>query len=208
MRRGVRAVREIGDEFREARLSSAWTQQQVADVVGMSRSRYIQVEAGRAMHMTIVEASQNQRRPGPDLAVRVYPGAGPMRDAAHADRLSQLIGGAQPPLRVLREQPLPVSSERFEQRAWDALIVGGGLRTAVEMEMRVRDAQALERRLRLKRRDDPTDRFVLALADTSGNRSLIASVPGFMADLPRLGPSRVVRALTEGRHPPTCLVVI
>ena len=207
-RRGERAYRELGAELRETRLASGWTQQRVADVVGMSRSRYIDVEAGRAMHLTIVEASQICAVLGLDLAVRAFPGSGPIRDAAHSARLVRLTGAAQPPLRVLRECPLPGAPGRFEQRAWDALVVGAGLRTAVEMEMRVRDAQALERRLRLKRRDDPTDRFVLALADTKGNRRLLKSMPEFMADLPRLGPSRVSGPLAAGRHPPSCLVVI
>jgi hypothetical protein len=74
--------------------------------------------------------------------------------------------------------------------------------------MRLRDGQALERRIALKRRDDPPDRFVLIVADTHGNRRVLALNPGLFADLPRLGPRAVLERLEKGGHPPTCLVVI
>jgi hypothetical protein len=104
--------------------------------------------------------------------------------------------------------PLPATGERWERRAWDAVIFGEGKRTAIELEMHLRDVQAVRRRHELKRRDDPTDSFVLLLADTRHNRRLIAEFADVFSDLPRLRPG-VVRALLEaGRHPPTGLLLI
>ncbi len=74
--------------------------------------------------------------------------------------------------------------------------------------MRLHDAQALERRLNLKRRDDPVDSFVLLLADTRHNRRVLAEHPQLFVDLPRL-PVRVLTAcMAAGQHPPSCLALV
>lgn len=95
-----------------------------------------------------------------------------------------------------------------EQRAWDAVVSGVGRRTGIELEMRLRDAQALERRLNAKRRDDPLDGFLLALADTGSNRQALRDAQGIFSDLARLTIGTVTRALREGRHPPSGLVLV
>jgi hypothetical protein len=74
--------------------------------------------------------------------------------------------------------------------------------------MRLHDAQALERRVSLKRRDDPTDEFVLLVADTRNNRRVLAEFGGVFADLPRLRPGVVRDALAAGRHPPSGLLLV
>ncbi len=74
--------------------------------------------------------------------------------------------------------------------------------------MRLRDGQAAERRINLKRRDDPTDQFLLLVADTRTNRRVLAEYPDLFADLPRLRQSNVIAALQAGRHPPTGLALV
>ncbi|HEX5589432.1 MAG TPA: helix-turn-helix transcriptional regulator [Candidatus Limnocylindrales bacterium] len=207
-RRAERARRELADEFRSARIAAGWTQQRIAAAVGMSRSHYLAIEAGRVRNLTIGEAGRIAASLGLDLVVRAYPGAGPIRDAAHAARLQRAIGMAAPPLRVRLEVPLARTPGLPELRAWDAVVGSPGRRTAVELEMRLRDLQALERRLALKRRDDPVDGFVLLVANSHANRRALAGNRGFFADLPRCGPARLRRALEAGEHPPSCLVVV
>jgi transcriptional regulator with XRE-family HTH domain len=207
-RRGRRACLDLEEEFRLARLGAGWSQDRVARAVGISRSHYVEIEGGSVGDLSIVEASRIAAVLGLDLAVRAYPGSGPLRDAAHARRLAQVLGPAVAPLRVRMEVPLPASPHRSELRAWDALVSGSGKRTAVELEMRLRDGQAVERRLALKRRDDPVDRFVLLVADTKSNRRVLASSPTMFADLLRLGPQALRRYLAAGDHPPSCLVVV
>jgi transcriptional regulator with XRE-family HTH domain len=207
-RRGRRACLDLEEEFRLARLGAGWSQDRVARAVGISRSHYVDIEGGRVGDLAIVEASRIAAVLGLDLAVRAYPGSGPLRDAAHARRLAQVLGPAAAPLRVRMEVPLPASPGRSELRAWDAVVSGSGKRTAVELEMRFRDGQAVERRLSLKRRDDPVDQFVLLVADTKSNRRVLASSPTMFADLPRLGPLALSKHLEAGNHPPSCLVVV
>ena len=97
---------------------------------------------------------------GLDVSVRAYPGAGPLRDQAHVARLARFLQPVGRPLRAVHEVPLPTRAGVLEQRAWDAVLIGDGRRTAIEVEMRIRDVQALERRIAMKRRDDPTDEFL------------------------------------------------
>jgi hypothetical protein len=96
----------------------------------------------------------------------------------------------------------------MELRGWDALLLGHGKRTAVELEMRLRDAQATIRRQGMKRRDDPVDGFLLVLADTRTNRRVYAENADLWPDLPRLRSSRVLAAVEAGDHPPSGIVFI
>jgi transcriptional regulator with XRE-family HTH domain len=207
-RKADRSRRAIGDEFREARLAAGWTQAQVAAACRMSRSRYTRIEAGSVASLSIDDATRIASVLGLDLSVRVYPGSGPLRDSGHAARLRRNLELVRPPLAARREVPLPARADRVDQRARDAMVAGDGRRTAIELEMRIRDAQALERRLGLKRRDDALDGFVLVVADTRRNRATIASEPGLFADLPRLRAHRVIAALEAGVHPPSALIFL
>jgi transcriptional regulator with XRE-family HTH domain len=202
------ALRRIGDEVRDARLAAGLNQTQLGSAASVSRSQVSRLEAARARHVPLAEVIRIAAVLGLDLSVRLYPSGDPLRDGAHAARLQRLLSHIAPPLTCRREVPLPPIDGRQELRAWDCVLRGSGLRTAIELEMRLHDTQALERRIALKRRDDPTDRFVLVVADTKGNRRVLAANPTTFADLPRLGPSRIVRALEAGEHPPTCLVVL
>ena len=83
-----------------------------------------------------------------------------------------------------------------------------GGRTAIELEMRLRDLQAMRRRHELKRRDDPTEQFLLLVADTGHNRRVLAEYADLFGDLPRLRPSVVRKALERGRHPPTGMLLV
>jgi transcriptional regulator with XRE-family HTH domain len=206
--RAERALISVGDEVREARIAAGWSQERVGLLVGISRSKVTRIEGGKLRTVSILDVSRVAGALGLELAVRIYPGSGPLRDSAHSARLGDVLEHAAPPLRVRREVPLPSPDGRPEMRAWDAVIVGHGLRTTIELEMRLRDSQALERRIGLKRRDDPADRFVLLVAATHGNRRALAAGPTIFADLPRRGPRVVIDALKAGRHPPSCLVVV
>jgi hypothetical protein len=72
--------------------------------------------------------------------------------------------------------PLPIEGDL---RAWDAEISGRHpepWRARVEAETRIADAQALERRLNLKRRDDPAGHLILLVSDTRTNRRAVATM--------------------------------
>jgi transcriptional regulator with XRE-family HTH domain len=207
-RRGARLLRVLGDEFRDKRLAVGFSQQAVARGAAISQGWYSRVEAGTAIGLAVMDAARIASVLGLDLSVRAYPGGNPLRDAAHSERLMRFLNHVRAPLSYQLEVPLPALPDRPEQRAWDAMIRGGGKRTAVELEIRLRDSQALERRINLKRRDDPTEAFVLLVADTRTNRRVLSEHLDLFSDLPRLRPSRVHVALNGGAHPPSGILLV
>jgi transcriptional regulator with XRE-family HTH domain len=207
-RRGRRALADFGDEVRGARIAGGLSQDVVARVVGSSGPQISRIERGALATLSVVQASRLASVLGLDLVLRTYPGAQPLRDAAHASRLAAFLGHVRQPLSYALEVPLPALPDRPEHRAWDAVIRGDGKRTAVELEMRLQDSQALERRINLKRRDDPTEGFILLVADTRRNRRVLAEYSSLFPGLPRLRPASVQRALAAGEHPPSGVLLV
>ena len=207
--RGRRALSSLGEDFRQKRLAVGLSQQHVASAVGIGRATYTRIEAGSYEALSIAIASRIAAVLGLDLTIRAYPGASPLRDGAHWARLGLVLDTVARPLRAAREVALPTTNDRpYEQRAWDAMVSGLGRRTAMEMEMRLTDAQELERRINSKRRDDPVDSFVLLVADTNHNRRALREFPAVFADLERLTFRALCACLAAGRHPPSALVLV
>lgn len=204
----MRQLVALGDELRERRLELALTQQHVASASGISRSAISRTEAGKAAHLTVVELAVVASVLGLDSVVRGYPGGTAVRDAGQSSELQSFLHMAAPPLRYRIEVPLPIVADRPERRAWDAVLFGHGERTAIELEMRLRDIQGQRRRIGLKRRDDPTERFLLLVADTRGNRRVLSEFEALFADLRRLRSDVVELALRSGEHPPTGMLLI
>jgi transcriptional regulator with XRE-family HTH domain len=204
----LRHAREIGDEFLGRRLILGQSQEHVAAACRMSRKRYGQIERGRVTSTTVLELDRIASVLGLSPSLRLYPGAVPVRDAGQSRRLLRFLEFVRRPLSYRIEAALPSRADWPEQRAWDAVLEGGHERTAIELEMRLRDIQALRRRIDLKLRDDPTEHFLLLVADTRNNRRVLAEFEGLFADLPRLRPTVLQAALAAGRHPGTGIVLV
>jgi transcriptional regulator with XRE-family HTH domain len=205
---GERRLRELGEEFRHARLSIGLSQQAVADAARIDRGTYSRIERAKLAYVSILSAARIASVLGLDLSVRVYPGGPSIRDAGQAPRLARLLACVGAPLTYRTEVPLPRSERAFEQRSWDAVLYGHGERTAVELESRLYDLQAQQRRWNLKRRDDAPDHFLLVVADTAANRRVLAEYSEQLKDLPRYRTAGVLAALRAGRHPPTGLILL
>ncbi|MBA2570853.1 MAG: helix-turn-helix transcriptional regulator, partial [Chloroflexi bacterium] len=80
--RGLRLLREVASEIRDARLAAGMSQQAVADAVRMSRSAYGRVERAEVRDAGCVRLARICRVLGLDLSLRVYPAGPPIRDAA------------------------------------------------------------------------------------------------------------------------------
>ena len=207
--RGRKGIQALAEEFRQKRLAVGLSQSQVAGAAGIARSTYTRIETATLESLSVVVAARVAAVLGLDLSVRTYPGANPLRDAAHAARLDRVLMCVREPLGYGREVGLPRTAKNpFEQRAWDAQITGSDQRTTVELEVRATDAQALERRINLKRRDDPSEHFVLLLAATHHNRRILRENPTLFAGLRRITLRALTRTLARGEHPPDCLVLV
>jgi hypothetical protein len=82
------------------------------------------------------------------------------------------------------------------------MVVGAERPAFTEAETRIGDAQALERRIRLKQRDDPRATIVLLVAArTDHNRRVIGAHREALRDLLPLDGRPILEALRRGRCP-------
>ena len=203
-RRARAALVAVGDELREARLGAALTQQQVGDAVGISHAGVSRIERGLAKRVAYETLVLIGAVLGLDVPVRTFPAGEPVRDAPQLALLASFRRLLAATLRWRTEVPLRVPGDR---RAWDAVIEGRGWRVAVEAETRLRDVQALARRIGLKQRDDRTDVVILLVADTRNNRHVLRlATPDLAATFPTSGRASV-HALSEGRQPAGSAIV-
>ena len=205
---GERRLRELGEEFKHRRIELGASQEVVSRAARIARADYSRIERGKLDRASIVDAARVAAVLGLDLWVRAFPGGYGLRDEGQAKGLGQLLACVRRPLQYRTEVVLPAQPDRLELRAWDAQITGHGETTSVEYEARLYDAQAQQRRWNLKRRDDPPDHFLLVIAGTRANRRVLGEHADLFADLPRLRTANVMKALQEGRHPGTGMVLI
>jgi hypothetical protein len=145
---------------------------------------------------------------GLELSFKVYPAGDPIRDGAQRAVLQRLRSRIHPILGWSEEVPLAIPGDL---RAWDCVISGRvprPWRARVEAETNVADTQALERRFRLKARDDPNGLLILLLSDTLANRAALPALRDGLRDLLPCGAREILAALKEGREPPGSGIVI
>jgi transcriptional regulator with XRE-family HTH domain len=201
-------LQTLGTDLRNARLAAAVSQASVGRASGMSDAKVSRIEAGVSRRLTLVDAVLLADAVGLDLSLKTYPGRSPTRDAAHARRLQSLLAHVGAPLRHATEVLLPARDGVPERRAWDALIRDVDGDTGVELEQRLYDVQAQTRRVLLKWRDSGAERLLLVVADTRGNRRVLAEFADYFQQLPRLRTSRVLGLLEAGIRPPTGLMLL
>jgi transcriptional regulator with XRE-family HTH domain len=198
-------LRRIGEEFRDARLAADLTQLEVGRAVGISDSQYSRIERGEAPYVSYATLAAIAVVLGLDLPLRAYPAGDPVRDRAQLDLLARFRDGLPGSLGWRTEVPLDIPGDR---RAWDAEIAGDGWRIAVEAETRLRDVQALSRRLALKSRDAGVARLILVVADTRHNRRTLRLARVDLAAMFPLGSRAVLEALHRGNPPEESGIVV
>jgi transcriptional regulator with XRE-family HTH domain len=227
-RRSQQLLMHLAEEIAESRRTAGLSQDVVSAAARMSRPVYGRIERGERRNASVNELARIAAVLGHELSVRMYPVGDPIRDAGQQRIVAELLALCRPPLVARAEVPLPRRMDRVELRAWDIEIrsaadgslerrAGGSVaaagdgfvvrRAVVEVEMRLRDIQALERRLALKSRDDPADVFVLVIARTRGNRRVLAAHPECWPELPRLRRHALARALSGGEMPSSGVVL-
>ena len=163
------------------------------------------IEGGRAPRVSIERVSTILAALGLELAVRAYPAGPPIRDAAHIRLLARFRQRIGPGWRWRPEVPIGAPGDL---RAWDGVLVRDGRVIAIEAETRLRDVQALLRRVAAKRRDGAPDRLVLVVADTRSNREVVhVARPEFAAAFP--ADARTAwSALAAGLPPPDDALIL
>jgi transcriptional regulator with XRE-family HTH domain len=147
-------LRAIGRELRAARIDRGLSTRAVADAMGCSHSKVVRIDRAESPDVTLLSLNQYGAAVGIDVSVRAFAGGAPIRDAGHAKLLLRFRDHLHASIGWATEVPLPAAGD---QRAWDAMTRGRTWRYGVEVETGPRDAQALGRRLELKRRDGEVD---------------------------------------------------
>jgi transcriptional regulator with XRE-family HTH domain len=190
---------EVGREIEAARRSAGATQRSVAARAGISASQLGRIERGELRRPSLDVLCRAARAAGFAASLKLYPEGPRLRDAGQLRVLARFDRVPVPPLRTSREVRLPIPGD---QRAWDERLTDGETSASVECEVHLHDVQAVQRRIALKQRDDPTAGIViLLLADTAHNRRALAEHrEALRAQFPLDG-GAILRALRAGRIP-------
>jgi transcriptional regulator with XRE-family HTH domain len=197
-RRGERLRREFADEIREARMLAGLTQETVARVAGMSKSRLSRIETAQGTGLDFVTASRVAQIVGLDLSVRCFPAGGRLRDEAHIALIDRFMRQLHPSIQRRLEAPIPLPGD---QRAWDLLLHIGSTSVGVAAETSLRDIQALLRREQAKQRDGRVDRLLVVVANTRANRIALRQARPVWDQQLGMGTWSVMRALRRGVDP-------
>lgn len=199
-----RWLSSIGDEFREARVSAGLSQNAVGQRIGRSHAQVSRIERGVVPEVSFQTLAVIASALGLDLPLRSFPSGDPLRDAGQLAVLARFRAAVSPRVRHRTEVPLGIPGDR---RAWDEVMLGRDWSMPVEAESRVRDTQALRRRLALKCRDARVDRVLLVVADTRHNRRAVRLAEADFREAFPLNGRRAMAALKRGDLPPASALV-
>ena len=203
-RRTRKVMSELGSELRDARIAAGISQRHVGRVAGLSQSRISRTERAQRVPARIDELMVHGAALGLRLSLKAYPEGSPVRDASQlrvVERLRGRIGTA------FKWRTEALIGDYGDLRAWDVRLDGPGS-IGIDVETRLSDMQALQRKMEAKWRDSGVDRIVLVVAATRHNRRVLAEhrealLSTFPADTPE-----IMAALRRGRLPGSNGIVV
>ncbi len=201
-----RQVQAAGRELRAARQALGLSIASAARRAGISPSQLGRIERGVLARPTVDHLFRAARAIGLEPSLRFYPTAARVHDAAQLALLQRFGRLLADPLRMRREVPLPIAGDL---RAWDGRITDGSRSVSVEAESKLWDAQATERRIALKSRDDPdTGPVILVLNKTDHNRRVLAEHREALRARFPLDGAAITRALRAGVLPAASGIIL
>jgi transcriptional regulator with XRE-family HTH domain len=174
------------------------SQRLVGHASGLSHSTVSRIENAIMPNASVSELARIGAVVGLQVSLRAYPAGDALRDAGHTRLLARLRTIVSGSLSWQTEVPLPIPGDR---RAWDVLIRGLTFRIGVEAETRIVDAQAVARKVALKRRDGNVDHVLLVLAETRANRAHSGALLLALGDDYRMDSRAILEALRRGANP-------
>jgi len=198
--RGIRISLKLrqmaGEEFRQTRIGLGFSQAFVGRACGLSPTQVSRIERAVLPSVTLEQLCRIASVLGLDTSLKFYAGDSPLRDQAQIDLIERFREHVGPPLQIRTEVPVPIEGDR---RAWDMWLVGAPQTVGVEAESRIRDCQAVQRRITLKARDSDIKQVVLLVADSHANRAAVQAAGAILREMFPI-PARVaLRQLRAGR---------
>ncbi|MEW5991590.1 MAG: hypothetical protein AB1736_09660 [Chloroflexota bacterium] len=196
---------DIGRDVRAARANAGISLRTAGAAADMSHAQFGRIERGVLQNLTVDQASRACAAVGLRLVARAYPDGGPVADAPQLALLGRFRARLPQAAGWATEVPLAIPGDR---RAWDAVVTLAGNRIAVEAEARLRDIQALERRIALKQRDDAVAVVILLVNATTTNRRVLAAHREALRSRFPLDGHAILAALRAGRAPASGGIVL
>jgi hypothetical protein len=197
-RRGRQLLDQVVREFHEARLGASVSQKLISHAMNRSDAWVSWTESGANASLSIVDASRLLTCVGLELSVRAYPAGRGIRDEAQLALIGRLRSLVLPHWDWRTEVPIPMPGDL---RAWDIVLRGPAVTIGVEAESRLRDIQAVDRRVMLKLRDSGLDRVVILVAGTRTNRTVLRAVGDSVRSNYPIPSRQALDALIRGRDP-------
>jgi len=196
-KRGRSIVSRLLSEFVVARQEAGLSQRSVAQLTGISQTELSRIEHLQTIdRLSVVDLAALASVVGRELGANLYPAGEPIRDAGHQVLIRRFRALLNDSWRVAAEVPLPMAGER---RAWDLLLRIPLQLVGVEAETKIRDVQALVRRIREREREGGADVIVIVLSESAHNRHVLSQLLEALGPRYSTPPRSVLRALREGR---------
>jgi transcriptional regulator with XRE-family HTH domain len=197
--------RRIGADIRQARMGAGVSIRRAAAAAGLSPSVYRRIERAESPGVTVDQLARACAAVGLVYRGNAYPAGRGIRDGRHGRLLEAFRARLPAGTPWHSEVGMPIPGDL---RGWDRVTVLQGKRIAIEGEMRLLDAQAIDRRIALKRRDSGVELVILLLPDTNWNRGVLAADRELLrANFP-LDTRAVLRAVGTGRAPSASGIVV
>ena len=164
----------------------------------MSHTQLGRIERGELAAVSVDQLARACAAVGLRLVARAYPDGDPIRDAGQIALLARFRVILPATATWKTEVPLPIVGDL---RSWDAVVRLGGVAFAVEAETRLRDVQALDRRIALKQRDAGVELVILLVAATEANRRALHHARESLRSRFPLDGRAILGAVRAGRSP-------
>jgi transcriptional regulator with XRE-family HTH domain len=205
-RNSDRVVRKLIGQLVERRVDGAVSQRTLARELGVSQAEVWRREhLVRPSSISFADISEMASVLGLELGAGLYPAGDPIRDRGHValGRRFRILLASR--IRAQSEVLLPNPNDL---RAWDLLLHIGPQVVGVELETRIRDVQALARRLRERERDGGAAQILLVLADTATNRRLVSELSDVLGPRWATGRRVLMAALRKGEPLPGSGIIL
>jgi len=198
--KGLAAQHRFQAEIREARLTLGKSQRVAASEAGIDPAVWSRLERGAREALTLGLVGRMAAAVGLDAVLQFYPADRVLRDIGHVKLLRDVrtLLGAE-----WRWRYEVLVGTYPDQRAWDAVATHPRTGTVihVEAETRLRDCQALMRRIESKRAVIAGSRVVLAIRSSRGNRIAVDEARDLLASAFPVPTREALAALRGGTDP-------
>jgi transcriptional regulator with XRE-family HTH domain len=185
-------------------VAAGLSQRSLGRITGLSQSRVSRVEAARHPSEWLEGLAVHCAALGLRLSIKVYPSGSPVRDAGHLRLLARFRAQLGDGWQWTSESPIGPFPDL---RAWDVRLDGADS-VGVDVETRLRDIQALQRRSETKLRDSSVERLVLVVAKTRHNQLVLRDHRQALYSLAPADTRAVMSALRRSELPPRNGIVV